>query len=158
MFFTINYYDISSSFPFWTNFFSSILYSQLHFVLYKNLPAFSNSYALMLLINFLYAIFSFICSKFLLKNLLCQFFISLQFKSKCDSFCSFRHNAQFLFLLRFLRSLFPHSQSKPCYCISLIYLTTCCVCNSFLHSFFIAQQAFKNLFSLFQSVYIVTYI
>jgi len=53
----------------------------LHFVMYKNLPKFSNSHV-GLLINFFVCYFSFICSHFVLKN--CSFhFLSLYISDVC---------------------------------------------------------------------------
>ena len=70
------FYTISSP-PTCTKF--SILFFILHFILLKNLPKFYNYNEVVFLFNFLYAVSSFICSWFLLKNCSRHVSISLHF-------------------------------------------------------------------------------
>ena len=148
--FLFTFYRISSSSPFCTNF--SILCSHLYFGLYENVPKFSNSNVLVLLINFLYTISSLICSHFLLKNCSLNYFVPLHFRSICDSFPSSSYIGHFPLYAPFLRTL-SFQIPSPNHAIAFLSLNLQkeVLYNSLPHSFFISQYALIDLFSLILS-------
>ena len=116
--------------------------------IYKNVPNIPSSNILVLLTNFLYTVSSFIWGRFLCKICPLHNFISLHFRSVCDSFCSFLHKGCLLLSIHFLRPMIFKICSLNHDIAFLSLSLHQDVYNSLTHFFFFFQYVLKRfLFS-----------